>query len=238
MTCDILKVLVQFKQAEVCGRLYPFSEAGPFSTSKIPNPSHFLPLSPYWSATEADSPVRLLSHLASRGPAHSDPLPYRRPGAAGPPLPHADLTRPPLLSRTPLLCARLTPLPVPTTTAHPDSSSLCPPPPSLPHSPFADFEASPLPPFPERPPGHYQPGPSAPTEPTPPSPPPQIPPPAPSHSPTAPGPHSPASLRSRSRTCRQRHLTAAQSKRNFSSVPPISGGRAPAAESGCVGRRF
>ncbi|KAK2103627.1 hypothetical protein P7K49_017483 [Saguinus oedipus] len=62
--------------------------------------------------------------------------------------------------------------------------------------------------------------------------------PSPNHSPTAPGPHSPASLRSRSRTCRQRHLTAAQSKRDFFAVPPIDGGRAPATESGCVGRRF
>ncbi|XP_043345517.1 proline-rich receptor-like protein kinase PERK9 [Cervus canadensis] len=129
--------------------------------------------------------------------------------------PHADL---PTLTLSPA-DAQARQDPSSSRRPHAPISSLADPPPlRAPHS------------APERPPGHYQPGPSAPTEPTPPSPPPQIPPPAPSHSPTAPGPHSPASLRSRSRTCRQRHLTAAQSKRNFSSVPPISGGRAPAAD--------
>lgn len=186
----------------------------------------------------AGSPVRLHSHLASRGPAHSDPLPCRRPGSAGP-LFLTQTSRAHLFSRGPPSSA-LSSL---------RSRSRLPPPiltplafarPRLPRLTLPSLTLRPLGCLPSQsgPPATTNQGPQHQRSPLHPSPPPQIPPPAPSHSPTAPGPHSPASPRSRSRTCRQRHLTAAQSKRNFSSVPPISGGRAPAAESGCVGRRF
>lgn len=111
--------------------------------------------------------------------------------------------------------------------SHPGCTRLCPPPPSPPRSPYADIEASPLRLPPKRSPPGTTHGPGAQGEPLAE---PTLPDtaPSPSHSPTAPGPHSPASLRSRSRTCRQRHLTAAQSKRDFFAVPPIRAGRAPA----------